>query len=257
MGSFDASVPSIARVYDYWLGGKDNFATDRELAERLLALYPPTADIVRENKQFLIRAMTWVAGQGISQFIDLGAGLPTPPSTQDTARAVNADARVAYVDNDEVAVSHLTALLTNGRSGVTVIDSDVSEAGVVLERASAGIDLAAPACVIMGSLLHFFPRDTAADLVRRYTSALVPGSYLIMSVGRSDGDASDKYISLYRDGGSELYYYTSEDIAALLGTLEVVPPGITEARVWRAGWADIPTLPPRTGELLAAVARIP
>jgi hypothetical protein len=257
MGSFDASVPSIARVYDYWLGGKDNFAADRELAERLLELYPPTADIVRENKQFLIRAMTWVAGQGISQFIDLGAGLPTPPSTQDTARAVNADARVAYVDNDKVAVSHLTALLANGRSGVTVIDSDLREAGVVLERASAGIDLAAPACVIMGSLLHFFPRDTAADLVRRYTSALAPGSYLIMSVGRSDGDASDKYISLYRDGGSELYYYTAEDIAALLGTLEVVPPGITEARVWRAGWADIPTLPPRTGELLAAVARIP
>jgi O-methyltransferase involved in polyketide biosynthesis len=256
MVEFDARVPSIARVYDYWLGGKDNFAADRELAERLLALYPPTAEVVRENKQFLTRAVTWVANQGISQFIDLGAGMPTAPSTQETAQAVIADARVAYVDNDPVVVSHLTALLAQGRGGVTVVDGDVRDAGAVLAEVSGGIDLAVPACVIMGSLLHFFPVEDARDLVRRYVAALAPGSYLIVSVGRSDGEASDQYISMYRQGGSMLYPYPAAEIAGLLRTLEVVPPGIVEARVWRQGWTDLPQLPPRTGEILAGVARV-
>jgi hypothetical protein len=146
MGDFDPTIPSIARVYDFWLGGKNHFAADRELGERLLALYPPTADIVRENKQFLTKAVSWVASEGISQFIDLGAGLPTSPSTQETAQAVIPDVRVAYVDNDPVVVTNLA----QSRPGVTVVDSDVRETDVVLARVGEGIDLRAPACLIMG-----------------------------------------------------------------------------------------------------------
>ncbi len=251
------TTPSIARVYDYWLGGKDNFAADRELGDRLLALYPPTADLVRENKQFLTRAVAWVAGQGISQFIDIGAGLPTSPSTQEAAQAVIPGACVAYVDNDPVVVLHLKALLEKGNEGITVVDRDVRDTDTVLAEVSSGIDLAAPSCLIMGSLLHFFPVEEGREMLNRYVAALAPGSYVILSVGyNTDTQQSERFISTYRDGGPPLYYYSADDITALLASLEVVPPGFTEARAWRAGWAEAPTLPRRTGDMLAGVARV-
>ena len=246
----------MARLYDFWLGGKDNFAADRELGERLLELYPATADIVRENKGFLTRAVTWVANQGIAQFIDLGAGMPTSPTTLETAREVIPGARVACVDDDPVVVAHLRALVAKGTPGVTVVDTSVREADAVLKSVDGGVDLGEPACVIMGSLLHFFPPDAARDMLRRYVASLVPGSYVIVSVGRSDGDASDRFISMYEEGGSRLYYYSEDAITELLSPYEIVPPGITEARVWRPGWTELPVFPPRTGELLAAVARV-
>src|SRR5262249_7706097 len=158
--------------------------------------YPPTAEIVRENKQFLSRAVTWVANQGIAQFVDLGAGMPTSPNTQETAHAVRPGARVAYVDTDPVVVSHLHALLERGTSGITVVENAVRETDTVLAAVAEGIDLREPACLIMGSLLHFFPPDAARDLLRRYVAALAPGSYLILSVGRADGEASDRFISM-------------------------------------------------------------
>lgn len=256
MPEFDANTPSIARLYDYWLGGKDSFAADRELGERLLAMYPATADIVRENKQFLTRAVGWVAGQGISQFIDLGAGMPTSPNTQQTAQEFAADVKVAYIDNDPVVQTHLTALLAKGSSGITVVNRDVTEVEEILREVAEGLDLRAPSCLIMGSLLHFFPPEVAQDLVDSYVAALAPGSYVIVSVGRSDGSESAKWIKLYRQGGSPLYYYSATAITKLLGSLELVRPGITEARVWRPGWAEVPRLPPRTGDMLAAVARV-
>ena len=107
---FDASVPNMARVYDYWLGGKDHYAADREEAERLLRIYPPLRDLVRENRVFLAQAITWTAGQGIGQFLDLGAGLPTVQNTHEVARAVNPAAQVAYIDTDPVVLSHARAL---------------------------------------------------------------------------------------------------------------------------------------------------
>src|SRR6266700_6795081 len=137
VADFDPSTPSIARVYDYLLDGKDNFAADREVAERLLDVAPLAAEVTRENRQFMARAVTWVAGQGISQFIDLGCGLPTVPNTHKTARAVTAGARVAYVDNDAVVLTHLRALAAKGDPGVTVVDGDVREADAILGAAAA------------------------------------------------------------------------------------------------------------------------
>ena len=107
---FDPTTPSIARVYDYLLDGKDNFAVDREVAQRMMAVAPLTAEVTRENRQFLARAVAWAANRGITQFIDLGCGLPTAPNTHETARAIAAGARVAYLDNDAVVLSHLHAL---------------------------------------------------------------------------------------------------------------------------------------------------
>ena len=155
MADFDPNTPSIARVYDYLLNGKDNFAVDREIAGKLLEVAPTAAEVMRENRQFLARAVTWIAGQGISQFIDLGCGMPTAPNAHQSARAVITDASVVYVDIDPVVLAHLRALAAQGNPGVTVVDGDVREVPVILEAIRAGIDLTTPACLSMGALLHF------------------------------------------------------------------------------------------------------
>jgi O-methyltransferase involved in polyketide biosynthesis len=255
MPEFDVTKPSIARVYDFWLGGKDNFAADRELGEKILAQYPPTAELARENKQFLTRAVSWVASQGIGQYIDLGAGLPTSPSTLETAREAVPDARVAFVDNDPVAAIHLHALLASGTPGVTVMNGDVRDVDAVLAHVSRGIDMEAPAGLIMGALLHFFPASESRDLIARYVAALAPGSYVIVSVGRNDGEVSERFAATYAQSGPPIYTYTAAELTTLFGSLEVVPPGFTEARVWRPGQAARDAAPARAGGILAGVCR--
>ena len=132
VASFDPRTPSIARVYDYLLGGKDNFAADRAVAAKLVSVYRPIIETVPESRRFVERAVTWVAGQGITQFVDLGAGLPTVPNTHATAQAVNAAAAVAYVDNDPVVISHLTALLARHSNRVTVVAGDLHDRDAIL-----------------------------------------------------------------------------------------------------------------------------
>ena len=188
MADFDPRTPSIARVYDYILGGKDNFAADREVADRLMAAAPLTVEVSRENRQFLARAVTWAAGQGIGQFIDLGCGMPTVPNTHETAQAIIPAARVAYIDNDPVVLTHLRALAEHGNPGVTVVNGDVREPDAIIGAIQDDIDLEAPACLLMGYLLHFFAPGDARDLVASYVARLAPGSYVVLSVGRADGE---------------------------------------------------------------------
>ena len=257
MAEFDVNAPSIARVYDYWLGGKDNFASDRELGDKLLAQFPPTADIVRENKQFMRQAVAWVTEHGVAQFIDLGAGLPTSPSTQAVAQAIRPDARVAYVDNDPVVVAHLRALLAHGASGVTVADQDIRDVGTVLAAVSDNVDLRQPVGLLLGSLLHFFPVEEGHKMLDGYVAALAPGSYVVVSVGRSGGEGSERFIDTYRQGGVPLHYYSADAIDALFTDLELVPPGITEARAWGVDPATLPPIAERFGDMAAAVARVP
>jgi O-methyltransferase involved in polyketide biosynthesis len=256
VAEFDPTIPSIARVYDYWLGGKDNFAADRELADQLTALIPSTPVTLRQNKEFLYSAVSWVASQGIRQFIDLGAGMPTAPATHEIAQAGDPGARVVYVDNDPVVLAHLNALAAVGNPGVTVVDGDVREPDTILSAVAEGIDLNQPACVIMGSLLHFFPAETARDLVVRYTRPLAAGSYLILSIGLASGEAAEKFFRRYSEGPSKLYQHTAEDFASFFGPLELLPPGIADARTWRPGRTDAPAPEPREGWMAVGVARV-
>jgi O-methyltransferase involved in polyketide biosynthesis len=251
---FDPNTPSIARVYDYVLGGKDNFPADRELGDRLLTLVPVYAELAAENRQFLADAVTWAAGQGIGQFIDLGCGLPTAPNTHESARAVIGDARVAYVDNDPVVVNHLNALVAKGDPGVSVVDGDVRDAATVIDGVGAHLDLSAPACLLMGALLHFFPADGARDLVARYAAALAPGSCLVLSVGHADSEAAEESVKTYSSGVAEVHNHGDSDVASFFGALEVVPPGVVEARLWRPGW-EVPSLSPRASRVIVGVAR--
>jgi SAM-dependent methyltransferase len=248
-------VPSIARVYDYLLGGTDNFPVDREVAQRLLAVAPDSADVMRENRQFLSRAVRWAVGQGITQFIDLGCGTPTAPSTAQSALEAVADPRVAYVDNDAVALAQLRAQAA-GHPGVTVIDGDVRETAVILDAVAAGFDLARPCCLLLGALLHFFPAPEARDLVAGYVAALAPGSCLVLSVGRADGDAGERGFGAYSSGGVRAYNHPVADFASFFGPLPLVEPGIVDARLWHPAVAPAGPLPPRPGQSLAGVARV-
>jgi O-methyltransferase involved in polyketide biosynthesis len=255
VADFDPTIPSIARVYDYWLGGKDNFAADRELGERLTSLIPSTPVSLRENRQFLGLAVTWAANQGIGQFIDLGCGMPTSPSTQEKAQAVLPGARVACVDNDPVVLSHLNALAAKGNAGVTVVDGDIRDADTILRAVAEGIDLNEPACVIMGSLLHFFPAEEARALVARYAAALAPGSCLVLTMGVALGEAADQFRRMYSEGPSKLYLHSPEDFTSFFGPLELVPPGIGDARSLRPGQTGVPA-PDKDNWMIAGIARV-
>jgi O-methyltransferase involved in polyketide biosynthesis len=234
MPEFNPSVPSIARVYDYFLGGKDHFASDRALADRMIEMAPLAPVITRENRQFIVRAVTWAASQGIGQFLDLGCGMPTAPDTLESARGVIAGARVAYVDNDPVVLSHLSARVAKGAPGVTVVAGDVREVPVILDAVQAGIDFSAPVCLIMGFLLHFFTADAARDLVARYTAALPSGSLLVLSAIHVDTKGADEGFAGYSTAVAPVYNHSAAEFASFFDSLEILPPGVVDARMWCA-----------------------
>jgi O-methyltransferase involved in polyketide biosynthesis len=256
VAQFDPSVPSIARVYDYVLGGKDNYAADRAQAERSLAHNPLIPVMARENRQFLSRAVGWMAGQGVDQFIDLGCGLPTKPNTHDSARAVLPQVTVAYVDNDPVVAAHLGALVAKGNPGITVLSADIREPDQILDAVGQSVDLARPAGLILGSLLHFSSPDEARDLVARYTAALAPGSYLVMSTARTDTAGADGGYGDYSKNVTSVHNHSAADLARFLGPLEVVPPGVVDARRWHPAPGEPADPAPRDSYMLAVVAQV-
>jgi hypothetical protein len=256
VADFDPNTPSIARVYDYILGGKDNFASDREVAAQLIAWYPVLPELGRENRLFLSRAVTWAANQGISQFVDLGCGMPTEPNTDDSAAEIIPDARVVYVDKDPVVITHLRERLAKGKRGVTVVDADTSDVTTILGEVRAAVDLSAPVCLLMGALLHFYSPQAARDLVTSYVSALGPGSCLVLSIGRGDGEQSERAWGTYSAGVASSYNHSVEDFTSFFGSLELVPPGVVDARAWRPGWEQTIPLVPRDGQALVGVARV-
>jgi hypothetical protein len=177
-------------------------------------------------------------------------------NTHETARAISAGARVAYVDNDAVVLSHLRALAAKGNPGVTVVDGDVSEVATILDAVAAGIDLSAPACLLMGFLLHFSAPDAARDLVARYAAALAPGSYVVLSVGRADGEEAKEGFGTYSAGPAQVYNHSVPDFASFFGPLELVPPGVVDAREWCPDWEQAVHLRPRDGQVIVGVARV-
>ena len=252
---FDTSVPNMARVYNYWLGGKDHFPADRAEADFLLGIYPPLRDLVRENRAFVTRAVAWAAEQGISQFIDLGAGLPASPGVHQAARAVSPGARVAYVDTDPVVLAHARALLATG-DGVTAVAADLRDPAAVLadEELLTVIDPAQPAGVILGAVLHFLDAGTARTVAGGYARLIAPGSYLIISVACNDDEELGKRLAQQYTAAT-WHNHPAEVVESFFAGLELVGPGVTEARTWRA-WLTEPRLCRRDGHVLAGVGRV-
>lgn len=255
MEPFDPAKPNIARVWDYWLGGKDNFAVDRELAEKMLAVNPFSAVMARENRQFLGRAVRYVAEHGIRQFIDVGAGLPTALNTHDIARSVNPRARVAYVDNDPVVISHARGLLATG-PGVIAVPGDMRDPEAILADAGLTklINLAEPTCVILSGVLHFTDACTARTVAAAFAKAIAPGSFMIISCGTGSRSESENFATAYT--AASVYIHSAEDLVGFFDGLELIPPGVTSVRSWY-GDDPAPEVEPRTATFIAGVARKP
>lgn len=235
----DTSIPNVARVYDCLLGGKDNFAADRIQAAKLTELDPSLPGLVRQNRAFVNRAVTWAAGRGIGQFLDLGAGLPTHPAVHEVAREAITPARVVYVDNDPVVVLHAQSLLTG--PGVTAVRADLTRPELIMSRQTLGdvIDLAEPMCVLIASVLHFMSADAARGLVAGYARLLPRGSVLAVSVfGSDDPQVAERARQAYT--ATRTYTHIKEDIASFLTNagLDLVEPGVVVAHAWRGDMPD-------------------
>lgn len=238
-GKFDPTIPNVARVYDYMLGGKDNLAADRQLAEQLLAEFPVSAWIARQNRGFVGRAVRYCAEAGVDQFLDVGSGLPTMDNVHEVARRVIPDAAVVYVDNDRVALTHANALLATS-PGVTAIWGDVRDPGEILAHVESSglIDLSRPVVVLLAAMLHFIgDGENPVGIVATFRDAMPAGSYLILSHATHDvqPEESARAREMYRDRGASSLLVTRSraDIAAFFTGFELVDPGLVFTSQWR------------------------
>ncbi len=235
----DTSVAHPARVYDYWLGGKDNFAADREAAEQAIAANPMIVPGVRTNRAFLRRAVSYlVTDAGIRQFLDIGTGLPSANNTHQVAQAAAPDSRVVYVDNDPIVLVHARALLTGTSEGATAyLDADLRDPGTILARASETLDFGRPIAVMLLAILQLIPDgDNPHSLVAQLMDATVSGSYLVLS-----HPASDVLPEAMAEMGRRLNQRQREvttfrpraEISQFFDGLSLIEPGVVQPHRWR------------------------
>ncbi|GAA2346165.1 SAM-dependent methyltransferase [Dactylosporangium salmoneum] len=256
----DLDRPSVARVYDYYLGGSHNFAADRAFAEQVLKIMPAVAGLARSNRAFLRRAVRELARQGVRQFVDLGSGIPTVGNVHEVlADAGCTDARVVYVDHDPVAVAHSNAILAD-IPGTAVVAGDLRAPAEVLadEQLQGLLDFGRPIAFLLVAVLHFVPDEQRpADIVAAYAAAGVPGSHVVLShagLDRPLTPAEEDAYQMYRKSPTPLILRTGEQVTALLGDLTLLEPGVVATHAWRP---DGDEQPPADGQAIgfAAVAR--
>jgi hypothetical protein len=235
----DTSVPHIARVYDYWLGGKDNFAVDRELAERFIQADPMAVAGVRSNRAFLGRAVHYLAAEaGIRQFLDIGTGIPSANNTHEVAQRAAPSTRVVYVDNDPIVLVHARALLTSHPDGATdYLEADLRDTDAILTEAGRTLDFAKPVAVLLVGVLHCIPdSDDPARIVRRLVAAVPPGSYLAISHPASDIHAEAMArgsAMMNRAMAGSITFRAREQVAGFFDGLALVEPGLVPTTQWR------------------------
>ena len=238
--SFDITRAHPARVYDYWLGGKDNYEADREAAEQFIEAMPNILAGVRANRAFLRRAVQYLAGEaGIRQFLDIGTGLPTAENTHEVAQAIAPDCRIVYVDNDPIVLAHARALLTSTAEGATsYVDADARDTGRILEAAAEVLDFSQPIAVMSLLVLQYVPdEDHPEQIVSRLMDAVPSGSYLTISDTTTDIDTervTDGTARLNaRLGPARSTLRSRAQIEAYFDGLELVEPGIVPLPQWR------------------------
>jgi hypothetical protein len=233
----DTSVPHTARVWNYWLGGKDNFAIDRQIGDQIAAIFPEIGANARSSRAFLIRAVRYLAGEaGIRQFLDIGTGLPTANNTHKVAQSVAPECRIVYVDNDPLVLAHARALLSSNPLGATdYIDADLRDADTILREAERTLDLNRPvALMLLGILAHVPTYDQACAVVRRLMAGLPSGSYLVVSDGTNTSEAVVEGIRVFNMSADPPYELrTPEQLAGYFDGLELVPPGVVTPPLWR------------------------
>jgi hypothetical protein len=238
----DTSVPHIARVYDYWLGGKDNFAADREAAEQVIAAYPGILRDVRAQRAFLANAVRYLASvAGIRQFLDIGTGIPTANNTHEVAQGVEPGCRVVYVDNDPMVLAHARALLVGTTAPTAYTDADLRDTETVLAEAARLLDFREPVAVMLISVLHLIPDEDAPHaIVTRLMEAVPSGSWLALSHPARDvhpqqvTEAASRFNQLAPEQAT---LRTRAEILRFFDGLELVEPGLVQVHQWRPGLA--------------------
>jgi O-methyltransferase involved in polyketide biosynthesis len=239
LARLDTMVPHSARIWNYWLGGKDHFAADRMAGDQTLAVLPEIVDIARASRQFLVRVVRYLAGDaGIRQFLDVGTGLPTAGNTHEVAQGVAPESRVVYVDNDPMVLAHAHALLVSAPEGATAyVEADARDVDTILDRAAATLDFSRPVAITMLGILPFIADDEAArGIIARLLAAVPPGSYLAVTHSTSEV-SGERVIEAVRQWNEVAPTpYTLRDpaqIAAFFEGLELVEPGLVPCPRWR------------------------
>ncbi len=233
----DTTVPHSARIWNYWLGGKDNYPADREAGDEFLKVFPGMGEVARAVRHYLARAVRHLAGDaGIRQFLDIGTGLPTVDNTHEIAQRVAPESRIVYVDNDPLVLAHARALLTSTPQGATdYIDADVHDPDVILEAASRTLDFDRPvALMLLGIMAHVHDDGEAHAILDRLLGALPSGSYLVLSDGTNTDKARMEAHRRYNSGGAVPYLLRSpEQITGFFDGLELLEPGVVSVSRWR------------------------
>ncbi|MCA2216062.1 SAM-dependent methyltransferase [Jidongwangia harbinensis] len=235
----DTGVPHSARLWNYWLGGKDNFAVDRAVADQILAMVPEMVASARADRAFLGRVVRYLAGEvGIRQFLDVGTGIPTANNTHEVAQQIAPSSRVVYVDNDPLVLVHARALLSSHPEGRTdYLDADLREPAAVIEGARRTLNFDQPVALTLLGVLNFVPDDDdAADLVVQLVGSLPPGSYLAISHPTTEinGETMVEALRLWNEGpAARMVLRSAEQVKSLFGALEMVEPGVVSCSQWR------------------------
>ncbi|MEU9020131.1 SAM-dependent methyltransferase [Actinomadura sp. NPDC048394] len=258
--SFDTSVAHIARIQDYWLGGKDNYEPDREAAEQAIAALPDMVASVRNTRAFLARAVRFLAAErGVRQFLDIGTGIPTADNTHEVAQAAAPDSRVVYVDNDPVVLAHARALLTGSPAGATsYIDADIRDTGVILDAAREILDFRRPVAVMLIAIMQYVPDESDPyGVVRTLVDAVPSGSYVAISHPATDIQATrmaNMADRLNEAMAQTITLRSRDQVAAFLDGLDLVEPGLVRAPEWRP---DDPALADTPSTMWSGVALKP
>jgi hypothetical protein len=246
----NTKVAHPARIWDYWLGGKDNYAADREAAAEVNAVMPIMPVVARAGRQFLGTVVSHLtADAGIRQFLDIGTGLPTADNTHQVAQRIAPEARIVYADNDPIVLAHARALLVGHALGATdYIDADLRDTGGILAAAAGTLDFGRPVAIMLLAILHFIPDDDdPAGIVRRLMEAVPAGSYLALSHAAADISADVVAAGSRRyntHSSAPITPRTEAQVAGLVGGLDIVDPGIVPLGRWRPGASSSPaTLP--------------
>jgi hypothetical protein len=239
--TFDTSVAHIARVYNFWLGGRDNYAADRAAAEQVIAAYPTILASVRAQRAFLGRAVRYLVEEaGIRQFLDIGTGLPSADNTHEVAQQAAPESRVVYVDSDPIVLAHARALLTGSPRGAThYIDADLRDTGKICEQAAEILDFGAPLAILLIGVLHCIPdADDPAGIVAALVGAMPPGSYLTIAHPASDIHTSQVAVATDRINplmAEPVTLRTHDQVGRFFAGLDLVEPGLVQLHRWRPG----------------------
>jgi O-methyltransferase involved in polyketide biosynthesis len=258
---FDPAIANPARVYAYWIGGKDHFPADRKAAEEVMRLRPQVVAGARANRAFLARVVRYLAADcGVRQFLDLGTGLPCPDNTHEIAQQVAADCRVVYVDNDPIVLTHARALLTSTPPGsCDYVHADVRDTAAIVAQAAHTLDLAQPVAVLALAVLHFIPDgDGPTAIVARLASALAAGSFIALSHLTADfapEQVAAAATAYNTQASTPVTPRTHAQVSALFGGLPLVAPGVVPVTEWRPSVAGLPHR--MAADLYAGLASIP